>query len=273
MSVEKLVVVSDLHVGSTVGLLYPGFITAEGNKVEQNKIQKWLWAAWKDLWEDWLPARIGKSKFAVVINGDLVEGLHHHTTQVISPDFGDHIRAAQQCLVPISKLKPASIFVTEGTESHTRNSETTLGEIIGAEKDPNTERYAFPRLDLEICGTRCCFFHHTATTKRAYLESGDFSRTLGNERIESARAGLPIPKVVGMAHRHRHGFFSDGDGIAFTTGAFQALTRFGNKVVPSAVPAPSCFVLDWTLDGPGEMPQVFQKVYTPGQSYRKATKA
>lgn len=268
MPVTKLVVVSDLHVGSTLGVLHPGFKTLEGNSVGQNPIQKWLWKAWKHLWEVEVPSFVGKDKFAVVINGDLVEGIHHGTKQVISPDFGDHVRAVQQVLVPVTKLAPAHIFITEGTESHTRNSETTIGEIIGAEQDPATERYAFPRLDLNIAGAHCVFFHHIGTTTRPYLEGSSLSTMLGVERQEAARSGTKIPLVIGCAHRHRHGYFSDGQGMIMVTGAFQALTRFGHKVVPAAVPAPSAFMLDWTGLPPGSLPVVREKVYSSGQTNR-----
>jgi len=120
MSISKIVVVSDLHCGSTVGLLPPKFMTLEGNEVGQNKIQKRLWDAWYDLWNDWVPWAVDGHEFAVVINGDLVEGLHHKTTEIVSPEFGDHVRAAQQALVPMTKLAPSKIFLTEGTECHTK---------------------------------------------------------------------------------------------------------------------------------------------------------
>ena len=268
MSISKIVVVSDLHCGSTVGLLPPKFMTLEGNEVGQNKIQKRLWDAWYDLWNDWVPWAVDGHEFAVVINGDLVEGLHHKTTEIVSPEFGDHVRAAQQALVPMTKLAPSKIFLTEGTECHTKNTEHDLGNAVGAVQDEETGKFCFPRLDLDVSGARCSFFHHVVATSRSYLEGSGLSITLGNERAEAARAGLPIPVVLGMAHRHRHGIFNDGQGIAFTTGAFQALTRHGRKVVPSAVPSPSCVVLDWSETGFDHIPQVYEKVYTPGKSQR-----
>src|SRR3972149_5053317 len=41
------VVIADIHAGSTVGLLPPGFVTKEGNEVKQNPLQEWLWACWQ----------------------------------------------------------------------------------------------------------------------------------------------------------------------------------------------------------------------------------
>lgn len=269
MAIEKLVVVSDLHVGSTVGLLHPHFTTLQGIGIVQNGVQKRLWAVWKDLWDNWIPKTVGGSEFAVVINGDLIDGVHHKSVEVISPDVSDHVRAAHQCMVPITRAGAKHIFITEGTESHTRNTETTLGEIIGAEQDPISGRYAFPRLDLEVQATNCTFFHHTSTTSRSYLEASALSIFLGNERAEAARSDLPIPQVLGMAHRHRHGMFSDGEGVAFTTGAWQALTRYGYRVVPAAIPTPSCVVLDWTVRGSGVVPVVHEKTYRP-DTHREA---
>lgn len=45
MKPKILVLLSDLHVGATSGLLPPNFVTFEGNEIGQNAYQKWLWSA------------------------------------------------------------------------------------------------------------------------------------------------------------------------------------------------------------------------------------
>ena len=44
--IKTAVIISDLHCGSTVGLLPPDFSTEEGNEIRQNPLQKWLWECW-----------------------------------------------------------------------------------------------------------------------------------------------------------------------------------------------------------------------------------
>ena len=46
--VRKLVVVSDLHCGSTVGLLPRDAKTLEGNRIKPNNVQAWLADRWDE---------------------------------------------------------------------------------------------------------------------------------------------------------------------------------------------------------------------------------
>lgn len=264
--VKKVVVISDLHVGSTLGLLPPGFVTHEGNEIIPNKIQKWLWDCWSDIWINWLPSRIQGQDWVLVVNGDLVDGVHHGTTQIISNDVGDHVRACQLAMEMPLRMRPTRLYITEGTESHTRNTEAAIGKAVGSEIDKSNNRHAFEKLYLSCHGNLCCFFHHMPTTSRPYLEAGAMSIVLGVARQEAARNNMPIPSVVCCAHRHRHGHFSDGCGMLAVTGPWQALTRYGMRVVPSAVPSPSCIVLDWSEKQLGELPRVDEKIYRPKAS-------
>jgi hypothetical protein len=46
---KVVMVLSDLHVGSTVGLWPKDFTSNEGNLICQNKFQEWLWECWEDM--------------------------------------------------------------------------------------------------------------------------------------------------------------------------------------------------------------------------------
>src|SRR5687767_11379157 len=115
------VVVNDIHSGSTVGLLPPDFETLEGNRIAQNRFQQWLWACWTHATQTWLPAVVGSDPWVLIANGDLVEGCHHGTKEVISPDEGDHKAAAFQVIQPLAS-KASAVFLTEGTECHSKTA-------------------------------------------------------------------------------------------------------------------------------------------------------
>ena len=87
-----LAIVGDLHCGSTVGLAPPLFRTDDGQTVQHSPFQAKLWAAWLDYWQ-----RVSETSgpLVVVINGDLVDGDHHRTPQLISRSIEQQRRMAQ----------------------------------------------------------------------------------------------------------------------------------------------------------------------------------
>lgn len=260
-STSKLVLcISDLHVGSTVGLWPKGFVSNEGNEIGQNKFQEWLWECWEDML-CWAQKTIGKDAFDVVVNGDLVDGIHHKTLQVMTPDPSDQTDAVKQVLGFLAE-SCAKLHIIKGTECHSRNDEIRIGRALGATKCQATGQHAWDTLDLEVAGTLYNFAHHISATARSYLEASAHSIALGNLSHSRARAGKPVPKVMVRAHRHRHGIWDDGNQVSVITGAWQGLTRYGYRVVPDAVPQPSAVIFDHRGVEKGELPLIHRRVYT-----------
>lgn len=258
--IKQIVLLSDLHIGSTVGLWPTRFISQEGVPIGQNKYQQWLYKCWMDLHGKSLPEYLGKDPYAVVLNGDCIDGTNPRSTQYMTPNVSDQMTACQAVLSPITILA-SKVFVTKGTESHTHDKEVMLGRSLGAIQDKTTGQHAFDKLHLVVEGTNCLFKHHIGTAMRPYLEATQFSTELGAERIEAARCGHPIPDVLCSAHRHRHGIFRDAHGLVCITGGWQGATRYVHRIVGSAAPSPSCIVLDWRGRKPGSLPATEEFVY------------
>jgi len=259
---KVLLCISDLHVGSTVGLWPKDFVSNEGNLIGQNKFQEWLWECWQDM-QVWAQKVIGKDSFDVVVNGDLVDGIHHRTLQVMTPDVGDQSDAVRQVLGFLAETSN-KLFLIKGTECHTRNDEIRIGRALGAVKDPSSGQNAWDNLDLEINGTLYNFAHHISATARSYLEASAHSIMLGNLTHSRARAGKQVPKVMVRAHRHRHGIWDDGNQVSVITGAWQGATRYVHKVVPDAIPQPSAVIFDHRGLSCGDLPLIHRRVYTAG---------
>ncbi len=258
---SKLVLcISDLHVGSTVGLWPKDFVSNEGNPIGQNRFQEWLWECWMDM-QVWAQKVIGKDQFDVVVNGDLVDGIHHKTLQVMTPDVGDQTDAVKQVLGFLAE-SCHKLHIIKGTEVHSRNDEIRLGKALEATRDTKTGQSAWDTLDLEVNGTLYNFAHHISATVRSYLEASAHSIMLGNMSHSRARTGKPVPKVMVRAHRHRHGIWDDGNQVSCITGAWQGLTRYGYRVVPDAVPQPSAIIFDHRNAEKGDLPLIHRKVYT-----------
>lgn len=249
---DLIIVISDLHCGSTVGLLPPGFQTLEGQRVAQNPIQLWLWKCWLDA-NRWIADLAAGRPFVLVVNGDAIEGNHHKTTQIISPDIGDHVEAAIHVLRPLV-AKAAKTFFVKGTECHVGNAEIVLGKALKTEVDRETGQPAWDRLVIDVNGVRCVFRHHIGTSMRRGLAGTQLSMQLAEEQVEAANAGEEIPRVLCCAHRHKFGYYQDNRGLSLVTPPWQGLTRFAHKVVSQARTNPGVVALDFAGVGRGELP-------------------
>lgn len=262
---EMLLIVSDLHCGSSVGLLPPNFKTLEGQPVNQSAWQEWLWECWTEMLL-WVERETAGSNYAVVINGDIIEGVHHGTKQVISPDVSDHLNAAEIVCRPLI-ARASRTYIVKGTECHTNGTETTLGKILRTESNPDTGLPSWDRLHLTIRGCRCAFSHHVGTSTRSWTEATQLASILAEEALQAMKNGEDFPQVVGRAHRHKFGTFSNGRQLAVISPPWQGLTRHGHKVVPEARTQPGAYLLDWRGKPEGELPEVHERLYrTPAQT-------
>lgn len=256
-----IVLLSDLHIGSVAGLWPEGFISNEGFPIGQNPAQKWLWKCWLDC-QEWIARTVGNAPYDLVINGDLVEGIHHRTTQVMSADVGDQSAAVMLALAGVT-AKAANLHIIKGTECHTRNDEIRIGKALNASRNPENGQHAWDTLDIDLNGTLVNFAHHISTTSRPYLEASAHSIALGVITHSRARVGKRVPAVICRAHRHRHGLWTDGNQASLITGAWQGLTRHGFKVVPDAICEPSCIIIDARATDKRDLPLFHQRKYIP----------
>lgn len=243
----------------------PNFETVEGNKIEQNALQRFLWESWQQTLR-WVEAETAGANYAVVINGDLIEGDHHGTKQIWSKDTSDHVAAAADVLQPVL-ARASHFFIVQGTESHTNNHEVSIGKILRAQTNPDTGLPAFSRLHLTVHGTRCAFSHHIGTATRSWTKATALAAALAEERTQAIKNGEQVPQVVVRSHRHTFDSYTDGRGLVVVTPPWQMLTRFGHKVVPDARCQPGAVLLDWRGVAEGGLPNVNAKTFNaPAQT-------
>jgi hypothetical protein len=255
-----LAVVSDLHCGSVTGLLPPDFTTVEGNTIGLSEVQRFLWASWLDATQRWLPGVLGSDPWNLIVNGDVIEGVHHGTKQVISPDTKDHTAAAIAVLRPLVE-KARRTYMIRGTECHTGNAEVTVGEALATAINRETGKPFWDRLTLDICGVRCVFRHHIGTSVRSYTSDTQLGIARSEEIVEAVKNGEPHPRVIGCAHRHKWGRAEDDESLCVVSPPWQMLTRFGHKVVSQSRTKPGIYVLDWRGLDDGELPRVHRILY------------
>lgn len=257
--IEKVVVVSDTHILSTVGLWPDQYTTIEGQTIFGSKAQNWLWETWKEAW-DWVKKEVGDSYWALVWNGDCIDGRHHNTTQSMTPNPDDQFGV----FLDIRKVcgNPHKEYFVSGTECHTHGYEHAFGKELGAVKCPDTERYSWDKLRLAVNDYNVVFRHHMPTAKRKYLEWNAYGAELANEQLEAIQNKWVVPNGLCVAHRHVPGYADKANQFVLVTGPWQYLTRYGHKVVPHASCHPSIAILDWEGKKEGEMPYVKRMEWT-----------
>lgn len=139
--------ISDTHIGSTSALCPPKFTTHSGRDkkeeqiTEYNQCQKWLYAAWLDYWR-FVAQLVGicgktrKHRLVVFHLGDVVDGKHHNSPQVMD-EVSDQIQAAQDLLKPVAEMADM-MFLCYGTGAHNGGAaehETTIGRALGIRYD------------------------------------------------------------------------------------------------------------------------------------------
>lgn len=236
-SLDGLVFVADIHCGSNYGLAPKTHTLIDGSKHPANPLQSWLYDCWEHGIDRLAEITRGRN-IGLVIVGDVIEGKHHGTTEIVSPDVGDHVRIALRCLRPLVNLFAKS-WIVEGTECHTGGSERDIGHALGCEpfRKPTEDDdgiYSWPELPLEVNGCYGIARHHITTALRPWTEASGIGLQMNAEVIEAARSGGKIPRWMVYAHRHKFGHVSDGDSLAVVCNPWQALTRHGRKVVGSA---------------------------------------
>lgn len=264
-TIRKVVVVSDLHAGSTWAVCPPDFRTYEGSGYRANAAQEWLYKCWCH-WRDWwVPETLGNEPYAVVLNGDMIEGLHHRTKQVVASSVAVHRRIAVELLKPLC-ARASAVYVVKGTEAHVGiEDEHGIGERLGSCVSKETDEHAAYHWLLNVAGVLSSFKHHIGTSSRLGLHATQLSIHLAEEQTEAARNGYAVPRVIVRGHRHVYGEFRTAGGLLVTCPAWQLQTSFVHKVCPSAKPVVGGLILDYS-DLHDGLPRVLAKTYRPDES-------
>lgn len=252
--------ISDPHCGSDVGLMPPEVIleNGSGRSHSNNKKLQWIWKSFLESTKQALEVIDGDA-FILTLNGDLIEGIHHRSDEVVAAKIIEHVNIAVECFRPLVE-EAHSVKVTKGTECHVRDMETVFMRELGIPgKAKDVQQYS-------INGCLVDVRHHMPATSRLHLESGGLGVAMANCRSNILRAGHAMPKVFARAHRHCGGDYCDGESMILVTPPFQMLTRHAHKVVTDAIPRVGMYLLDWRNTPKGALPATHRFFFSPPQS-------
>jgi len=199
-----LVIFGDTQIGSTTALAPPTFTIHDQHQdetqlVHHNKMQAWLWECWTDYWE-YIYTLVGirgkkrKNRLIVVHMGDVIDGNHHGTYQIIH-NIKEQVTVALDVLRPIADASDAFYGIL-GTEAH---AGPTCEDEIEIYKDLGAAAYDH-NLMLDIDGKLHDFAHHGRVGTRPWTSA---AANIGVEVcLECGSLGLPYPDYIWRAHNH-----------------------------------------------------------------------
>ena len=261
--IDALVFLSDIHAGSKYSPCPVNFEGVNGI-IQPNALQLWYNLCLTNALS-WTCNVLAGRRWGLVLNGDLIEGIHHGTAEVVSADVADHKGIAEELLVPWAK-SAARTWVVEGTECHTRGHESSVAKALKAEpyRNPScgTRQGAWPELAIEVNGCYIIVRHHITTSIRPWTEATGLCTQINSERIEHVRSDHRVPRWAVYSHRHKEGMFSDGHAAVYVLPPWQALPRHGRKVVGhSRFPRPGVLILDFADVESDGMPVARRRMY------------
>lgn len=236
-----LAVVSDIHCGSTVAVVPPeGVKLDDGGAYKPSKANLWLWQCWTDYWARVAEIRKAhKAELYIVYNGDLYEGDHHGTSQIISKNPEAQLYVAQRVFGVPKALHPARQFVVRGTEAHvgsSGSSEEGLARWMGGERDPESHLWSWWRLRLLVHGLLIDCQHHGRAGQRPWTEANALALLANDIFLQHARKSVRHPDLAFRSHFHKHGdSYKAAPTRAIQTPAFQLKTAHAHKVVAESI--------------------------------------
>lgn len=243
-----LIPISDTHSGSTKAL-FPSY------KVLQNGYWKFKNSKYTpngrqvDLYDHWIFSAgeaskqlEGKRKI-VVLDGDAIEGIHHYSTQIVSPLIDEHVDVhiflMEQFLkeLKFNKNNGDLLYYVQGTEVHTEDKESRIAKELGAELvfggDDNDLDHAPDFLSLELNGKLVWFIHQGAAPGKGVNEGESLRLWMKHQYFDRLEHRERLPDLIISGHYHRNVYntfvrdYHTMHGLILSP--WQLKTRFANK--------------------------------------------
>lgn len=224
---KKILVLSDLHVGSSYGLLPPSFMDGAGNLHEQNEGQKYLWGRFQHMLGRVSPQPID----AIVINGDILDGAQWKSkgAPLTLHRLEDQREAAVKVLEEVKNALPnAEWHFVEGTPYHEVGEEVRQVAFLLTEEKHDVHR----TLTLRV-GNAVIRFHHEVGFSGGFIKSGNLERELVTGSLAEAMQGWAKADAEIRSHCHYFCYVGRSNKLALVTPCWQLQTDYITKGSPT----------------------------------------
>lgn len=198
------VIVSDLHVGCGMAIMpKDGYVGDTGVTHMPSAFQRKLIDRWESGFWPWVEEETG-GEFNVLVNGDLIDGVHHHNVTQWSSNLLDQRRACVALLAPIRE-RAKRFIVVRGTESHVGSSgqhDEAIAEALKAERSP-AGTWSHWEVFLRFGGKLVHVAHHIGASSSPFAKSSALQRVMATSYLDSGRWGDEPPTMFVRSHRHQ----------------------------------------------------------------------
>lgn len=232
---KTLLVLSDLHANSTVGLSKPEIVLDDGDKVSASIVRRWLYWTYTDILEK--VKEKARGDLYGVLNGDIIElDAKNRSIQTIAKDTETARQMSIDVLEPFFDLCKG-VYVVRGTEAHTGKSaiaeEAIARNFDNSIENPDTGNKSWWHLPLELDGVKMDIAHHPkgAGSGRPMNSQSGVDRIASDALFMYANDGLVPPHLV--IRSHLHGYKDSRDAFrtrAIITPAMCLLTSYGYRI-------------------------------------------
>jgi hypothetical protein len=152
-----------------------------------------------------------------VFNGDLVEGDHHGTSQILSKNPNAQAAVVNAAMAVPLGMKPDRIYIVRGTEAHVGGSASAEERIADGlrrdkrpvEGDTETGTASHWHLRLTIHNTLIDVTHHGRTGQREHTRGSAAVLHAHDVLLSHAKNGDRFPDLCLRGHHHK--FNDSGD--------------------------------------------------------------
>jgi len=177
-----------------------------------------------------------------IVMGDAIDGDHHQTHQLTTKNESEQMMAFVKLMKwTFQKVdfQPArdKLVMIEGTESHTRDNEEIIAQMLPAEKFPGGAS-CIPFLEMDIQGNLFWFYHHGAAAGYSYNRGSGLYNYIKQIYVDRRMNTLRPPNFIMTADKHDREYqiykHNGHDIHGLILPPFQDKTRFTNKL-PRAI--------------------------------------
>jgi hypothetical protein len=233
-TLKTLLIISDSHSNSTVGLAKPSVNLDDGDNVSAGTARRWLFHTFEDILKKVQDKRRGD--LYAVLNGDVVElAAKHKSYQVITQNETEAVNMAAEVFEPLFQMCKG-VYTIRGTEAHAgpsaRAEEAFAGNFDNTIRTENG-RASWWHLPLIFDGVRMDIMHHPkgGGNGRPYNKQNGVNALASDKLFEYANDGEVVPDLV--IRSHLHGYKDSKDNFrtrAIITPAMSLLTSFVYRI-------------------------------------------
>lgn len=225
MTKEAVITIADLHTNSTLALLKPGMTRDDGEPVQLNIIQKWLWMSWELCLDSIEKLTTGYHKNLVLVGdlGDIDNG--NRSWQYVTRNPSTVTTYTIELLEPVV-AKCDTTFVIRGTEAHVGKSawlEEEIAKDLDAEPDPERGTSSWWHLRALFGGVKFDIAHHHSMGNLPWTYANAANKLAVETMYEYMEWGEKPPDIVSRGHQHR---FADSGRTYPTRGVFLPAWQF-----------------------------------------------